>query len=253
MTDELRKAVQTALILTEETAKEFADYQNGNNNKSDYGGYGLQYYVDIDNAIKKLTYCDTIPIGIISDVEKIYQTWSNLLPHERRCEFQRYMEVRERETMKFHQIMGFCIDLHRVLEELHNTIERSKTTAATTQQSQPFKPDARLTTDKARAMFDAFEKAGFITKLEDGHLKWAKNKFSLKCFVDNAIKYLHLDKTKSPSGKVKKSWAIFEKLFVSDKFTTNRLQNYRINYVLSYDDNPESKEVQLIFNKNKTF
>lgn len=180
MTDELRKAVQTALILTEETAKEFADYQNGNNNKSDYGGYGLQYYVDIDNAIKKLTYCDTIPIGIISDVEKIYQTWSNLLPHERRCEFQRYMEVRERETMKFHQIMGFCIDLHRVLEELHNTIERSKTTAATTQQSQPFKPDARLTTDKAQAMFDAFEKAGYIKRLEDGHLEWIKSTLNWK-------------------------------------------------------------------------
>lgn len=139
------------------------------------------------------------------------------------------------------------------LQDAVNEDEMFFPLAATPQQAEKFVPDSRLTTDKARAMFDAFEKAGFITKLEDGHLKWAKNKFSLKCFVDNAIKYLHLDKTKSPSGKVKKSWAIFEKLFVSDKFTTNRLQNYRINYVLSYDDNPESKEVQLIFNKNKTF
>lgn len=148
----------------------------------------------------------------------------------------------------------------RINTAIGGLVEKLNLTAARTGKEQPkpqqagkFVPDSRLTTDKARAMFDAFEKAGFITKLEDGHLKWAKNKFSLKCFVDNAIKYLHLDKTKSPSGKVKKSWAIFEKLFVSDKFTTNRLQNYRINYVLSYDDNPESKEVQLIFNKNKTF
>ena len=90
--------------------------------------------------------------------------------------------------------MGFCIDLHRVLEELHNTIERSKTTAATTQQSQPFKPDARLTTDKAQAMFEAFEKAGFITKLEDGHLKWANNhsRPQFKYFVEKASDYLNL-------------------------------------------------------------
>ena len=139
------------------------------------------------------------------------------------------------------------------LQDAVNEDEMFFPLAATPQQAEKFVPDSRLTTDKARAMFDAFENAEFITKLEDGHLKWAKNKFSLKCFVDNAIKYLHLDKTKSPSGKVKKSWAIFEKLFVSDKFTTNRLQNYRIIDVFSYYDNPESKEVQLIFNKNKTF
>lgn len=253
MTDELSKAFHTAKTLTEETAKEFADYQSGNYKKYDYGGYGLQYYMDIDNAIKQLAYCDILPIEMIGDVEKIHQTWSDLLPNERRCEFQRYMEVREREAMKFSQIMGFCIDLHRVLEELHNTVERSKTTAATTQQSQSFKPDARLTTDKAQAMFEAFEKAGFIERLEDGHLKWLSNKYSLKCFVDNAIKRLQIDKTKSKSGKVKKSWAIFEKLFVSDKFTTNRLQNYELKNIFDYNDNPESKKVQLIFNRNTAF
>lgn len=153
-------------------------------------------------------------------------------------------------------LLEYRSELSVFIERLQDAVNEDELffpLAATPQQAGKFVPDSRLTTDKARAMFDAFEKAGFITKLEDGHLKWANNKFSLKCFVDNAIKYLHLDKTKSPSGKVKSSWAIFEKLFVSDRFKTNRLQNYEIKNVFSYNDNPESKEVQLIFNKNKTF
>lgn len=66
--------------------------------------------------------------------------------------------------------------------------------AATPQQAEKFVPDSRLTTDKARAMFDAFEKAGFITKLEDGHLKWANNhsRSQFKYFVEKASDYLNL-------------------------------------------------------------
>lgn len=80
------------------------------------------------------------------------------------------------------------------LQDAVNEDEMFFPLAATPQQAEKFVPDSRLTTDKARAMFDAFEKAGFITKLEDGHLKWANNhsRPQFKHFVEKASDYLNL-------------------------------------------------------------
>lgn len=80
------------------------------------------------------------------------------------------------------------------LQDAVNEDEMFFPLAATPQQAEKFVPDSRLTTGKARAMFDAFEKAGFITKLEDGHLKWANNhsRPQFKYFVEKASDYLNL-------------------------------------------------------------
>lgn len=81
-----------------------------------------------------------------------------------------------------------------LVEKLNLTAARTGKEQPKPQQAEKFVPDSRLTTDKARAMFDAFEKAGFITKLEDGHLKWANNhsRPQFKYFVEKASDYLNL-------------------------------------------------------------
>lgn len=81
-----------------------------------------------------------------------------------------------------------------LVEKLNLTAARTGKEQPTPQQAGKFVPDSRLTTDKAQAMFDAFEKAGFITKLEDGHLKWANNhsRAQFKYFVEKASDYLNL-------------------------------------------------------------
>lgn len=66
------------------------------------------------------------------------------------------------------------------LQDAVNEDEMFFPLAATPQQAEKFVPDSRLTTDKARAMFDAFEKAGYIKRLEDGHLEWIKSTINWK-------------------------------------------------------------------------
>ena len=94
-------------------------------------------------------------------------------------------------------LLEYRSELSVFIERLQDAVNEDELffpLAATPQQAEKFVPDSRLTTDKARAMFDAFEKAGFITKLEDGHLKWANNhsRPQFKYFVEKASDYLNL-------------------------------------------------------------
>lgn len=94
-------------------------------------------------------------------------------------------------------LLEYRSELSVFIERLQDAVNEDELffpLAATPQQAGKFVPDSRLTTDKARAMFDAFEKAGFITKLEDGHLKWANNhsRPQFKYFVEKASDYLNL-------------------------------------------------------------
>lgn len=61
-----------------------------------------------------------------------------------------------------------------LVEKLNLTAARTGKEQPTPQQAGKFVPDSRLATDKAQAIFDAFEKAGFIKRLENGHLEWIK-------------------------------------------------------------------------------
>lgn len=94
-------------------------------------------------------------------------------------------------------LLEYRSELSVFIERLQDAVNEDELffpLAATPQQAGKFVPDSRLTTDKAQAMFDAFEKAGFITKLEDGHLKWANNhsRAQFKYFVEKASDYLNL-------------------------------------------------------------
>ena len=74
-------------------------------------------------------------------------------------------------------LLEYRSELSVFIERLQDAVNEDELffpLAATPQQAEKFVPDSRLTTDKARAMFDAFEKAGYIKRLENGHLEWIK-------------------------------------------------------------------------------
>lgn len=67
-----------------------------------------------------------------------------------------------------------------LVEKINLTAARTGKEQPKPQQAEMFVPDSRLTTNKAQAMFDAFEKAGFIRRLENGHLEWIKQTLNWK-------------------------------------------------------------------------
>ena len=74
-------------------------------------------------------------------------------------------------------LLEYRSELSVFIERLQDAVNEDELffpLAATPQQAEMFVPDSRLATDKAQAIFDAFEKAGFIKRLENGHLEWIK-------------------------------------------------------------------------------
>ncbi len=118
----------------------------------------------------------------------------------------------------------------RINSAIGGLVEKLNLSTATATQPEPFKMDKNLQTDKAIAMFKAFEEEGYLNTNNGGRYEWVKTKLELSVFVYEAIRYLKIERNR-------RKWAMFEELF-----DNSNLQSYYKNHYENADLSKANKD-----------